>query len=300
MREVVDVTDWSVVVVEADGSTPNVWVRDPATKLRWLFKPATDSKTRLQVRDWVEVVVAAIAGRLSVPAAEVVLATRNGARGSLTRHLVDDEHSGRQLQPGSVLLATLYEDFVGFDEDDVRANVPGHSLVNIASALEAVGPPPGGVDGDSAFNHFAGYLVLDALVANTDRHARNWGLLGQTLAGAQLAPSFDHGSSLGFQLDDSQRQTKMAAGLEHYARRGQARCFDTATDLTLVELAADALSMARPECRARWSTTLASLTADEVRELTADVPGLSEVARTFVVRLVEINLGRLQDACRDA
>ena len=47
---------------------------------------------------------------------------------------------------------------------------------------------------------FAGYLVLDAVIGNTDRHHENWGLLlRRTETGwkGQVAPSFDHASSLG-------------------------------------------------------------------------------------------------------
>ena len=46
----------------------------------------------------------------------------------------------------------------------------------------------------------AGYLVLDALILNTDRHHENWGVLRTTnrdqTVSYQIAPSFDHASSL--------------------------------------------------------------------------------------------------------
>lgn len=207
--------------------------------------------TRRQERDWAEVVVARIARLLSVPVADVTLARRDGTRGSLTRHLIDDEHSGRQLQPGSVLLAKYLPRYVGYDENDTTANVPGHSLLNIRFVLaqESLRPPPGGTTGLSAFGHFADYLVLDALLANTDRHARNWGLLGTTMGDAQLAPSYDHGSSLGFQLDDEQRERCLRDGVHQWANRGRARCFDTQPGLTL----GGARCRGTATCRCRFS-----------------------------------------------
>ncbi len=66
----------------------------------------------------------------------------------------------------------------------------------------------------------ASYLVLDALIGNTDRHHENWGFLGQVLVnidevseaarlvkqgGYDIAPSFDHASSLGRELPDEKR-----------------------------------------------------------------------------------------------
>lgn len=64
-----------------------------------------------------------------------------------------------------------------------RNRIPGYTPEAVLGALDGldVGPPPGSSSGVSASGMFAGYLVLDALVANMDRHDENWGLL--------LAPS---------------------------------------------------------------------------------------------------------------
>ena len=54
---------------------------------------------------------------------------------------------------------------------------------------------------------FLGYLMLDALIGNTDRHHENWGVLRSegSPRRAVLAPSFDHASSLGRNLADEER-----------------------------------------------------------------------------------------------
>lgn len=50
--------------------------------------------------------------------------------------------------------------------------------------LGDVAPPPR-TSGFTAFGVFAGYLVLDALVGNTDRHPGNWALLESGHDGAR-------------------------------------------------------------------------------------------------------------------
>ena len=74
-------------------------------------------------------------------------------------------------------------------------------------------PTPPDPDIQTAPDVFVGYLMLDSLIANTDRHHANWGILlkanreGQRQA--ELAPTFDHASSLGRELTDASRQEKL-------------------------------------------------------------------------------------------
>ena len=59
-----------------------------------------------------------------------------------------------------------------------------------------------------AKSRIAEYLVLDAVIGNTDRHHENWGILRQRRGNVWygfVAPSFDHASSLGRELLDSRR-----------------------------------------------------------------------------------------------
>lgn len=55
----------------------------------------------------------------------------------------------------------------------------GHTLTNIQRALRDLNPPPDQEELKhlAAYDVFCGYLVLDALVANRDRHDHNWAVL---------------------------------------------------------------------------------------------------------------------------
>ena len=71
----------------------------------------------------------------------------------------------------------------------------------------------------------AEYLVLDALIGNTDRHHENWGMLrkrrGERWTGF-IAPSFDHASSLGRELLDVRRDRLLEENrVNKYAERGR-------------------------------------------------------------------------------
>ena len=59
------------------------------------------------------------------------------------------------------------------------------------------------------FDMFVGYLMLDALIGNTDRHHENWGIMTGRGRPQVLAPTYDHASSLGRELSDQKRQARM-------------------------------------------------------------------------------------------
>lgn len=143
-----DVSSWPMVHIESEGSDAKEWLGDPDGG-RWLCKPAVTPRNGiLQGEDWSEWLAASIAADLGVPAA-------------LSRSLREE---GDELQSGAVLLQGV----PGFIPRS-RTRI-GHNLENIRIALHDVDPPrdwagPSGTG--AAFGVFCGYLVLDALIANT-------------------------------------------------------------------------------------------------------------------------------------
>jgi len=208
-----DVGKWVVTSVEQSGSTKNTWLEEPGTTNHWLHKDTVIPANGVeQGEDWSEVVSTQVAIAFGLPCAQTRLCSREGRRGSISLNIRPDDHS---LNEGTVALdrcegVTTYfrhtEGRPGADPNRRGVERPGHSLANIRVALTGVLPPPGfsGPDEMEAFEVFAGYMVLDALIANRDRHEQNWAVLTPQLASVpeRLAPTYDHASSLGFNLQD--------------------------------------------------------------------------------------------------
>lgn len=98
-------------------------------------------------------------------------------------------------------------------ERDKRFGQSAHTLSNIFRALEFAFRSEAAAA--TAKRQFAGYLVLDALIGNSDRHHENWGLLVRTTESGikdRLAPTFDHASSLGRELRDAKREGRLREG----------------------------------------------------------------------------------------
>ena len=197
------------------------------------------------------------------------------------------------------------EDEPGIDPRRPDVKRPGHSLGNIKDALTDVIAPPAfeGPAGSAGYDVFAGYMLLDALIANRDRHEQNWAVLAPQLLteSVSLAPSYDHASSLGYNLLDPRRELLVSEPwrLEGWASKGTAYRFEhTGAPPTLVEHAISALALASAEGADWWRERLATCDLDEVTYdlRSGSIAEMSEPAVTFAVELLDLNLRRLRDA----
>lgn len=185
---VLDVSDWAVAELEPGGTDEKVWLRVPGGDTKALFKPNRSRAGLEQGEDWPEKLASEVATLLGLPAAGIDLAERNGGRGCLSYDIVPRYY---ELQPGAVLLDELLD----FQHDPRDRAARGHTLTNIRQVLSGYGPPPGfsGPAELDAFAVFAGYLLLDALISNRDRHWRElgdaaWPVHGGSVPGSVLRP----------------------------------------------------------------------------------------------------------------
>lgn len=151
---------------------------------------------------------------------------------------------------------------------------------------------------------FAGYLLLDAWVANRDRHDNNWAVLRPITRSGDpllLCGSYDHGNSLGFNVADEARSRLLAerGGVAQWCGRGYADRFEQPGEgrLTLVDLGRQALAMCPAAAGEHWLRQLDHVDTDMVRDTLARVPRMSDAARSFAYRILEANRRRILDAC---
>ncbi|KMM46587.1 hypothetical protein CWIS_04485 [Cellulomonas sp. A375-1] len=263
-----------------------------------------------QGEDWSEKAASHLAEHLSVPCATVELALRDGVEGSISRDLGSTSF---QVQSGALYLVDRqvpgFEPARELEHDKSRRKQrPGHSLLNIRTALQDALPPPGCALPAvfSAFDVFVGYLILDAWIGNQDRHDENWSVLVPAIGDdpVRLCSSYDQAGGLGFNLLDEKRKRRLALGGEHgivaYAERGSAWRFENTSTQpvrTLVELAIDGIEMASADARAYWTEAVSSLEAVDPEPLFARISAMSDPARTFACELLKINGRRLRDEC---
>ena len=189
---VIEIDPQWVLEPEVLGTKEKFWYRQPNKARRWLFKYPQPNTGQ----HWAEKIAAEIADVMQIRHANVELAEFNGERGSVTQSFI---RPGTELWHGNQILAGK---LFGYDSE-ARFRHPEHTLEHIFQALDATFESEAGRR--TAKTRIAEYLVLDAVIGNTDRHHENWGILHvQTPKGwrGAIAPTFDHASSLGRELLD--------------------------------------------------------------------------------------------------
>lgn len=254
--------------------------------------------------DWSEKVAAELAVALGIPAARVDLAVHDGTYGVVSQTFLRD---GEQLFHGNELLLDVRPDYPQHD----RYHVGQHTVAAVFEALDSAGAaasmtPLGGVPDFGAADQFVGYLMLDALVANTDRHHENWAVV-QRGAHRYLAPSYDHASSLGRNEREARIEVRLSGRdprvtVERYVEKGRSAFFSEPTarkpDSTLEAFRRAA--RLRPAAGRAWAERLSTLSEATVTTLLAQVPAqrISQLHRAFAGRIIEANRARVLEAAR--
>jgi hypothetical protein len=190
-----------------------------------------------------------------------------------------------------------------------KYKVRGHTVPAVWKALELLQLPPtsylvgmpGGIE--SAFDVFCGYVLLDAWVANQDRHHENWAAL--LCDGVlRLAPTFDHGASLVRNLTDEERKERLSTRdrgrqIAAFARRARSAFYADASEtrpMNTIEVWRS-FSQKAPQAGNIWLERLSELSEASVAEVLGQIAPqrMSQIARDFSLRLLMENRQRLLD-----
>lgn len=278
-------------VIEQLGSKPKFWFRLQNDEQPWLFKFTRENTGE----DWSEKIASEVAVLLGLPAAQVELAEFLEKRGCASRSFVRTKQ-GFDLIHGSEVLAGRV---LGYEQEK-RWRQSDHCIKNIVAAVENTFRPRQRI---AQLRTLAGFIVLDAIICNTDRHHDNWALLRGPSEGGKavhaIAPSFDHASSLGRELRDDRRRLLLAhKQVESYALRGHGGIYWQDTDARGENPLMLALkgAAAYPKYFRPWLMRVRELRVMDFNDIVARIPvtWMSADAKRFCLELMSLTLERLK------
>ena len=279
---------------EEMGSKDKFWYLHPKVEEGyWLFKyPRFNTGEH-----WAEKIAAEVANLLEIQHARVELAVFEENKGSVTKSFAQED---QELIHGNQILAIAVH---GYDRRR-RFHQSSHTLANIWQVMDRIFVES--EDAEQAKLCLAEYVILDALIGNTDRHHENWGILRERKNDhweGFVAPSFDHASSLGRELQDTRRARILAEDrIGDYVEKGRGAIYwleddrRGASPLELVRRAThEYLELFHPAL-----TKLKKLDEIPVNNLVNRVPSnwMSPPAKKFAIALMSYTLEQLQELTR--
>lgn len=301
MFPVIRIRSSQAEAVEYLGTKAKFWYRDGQQKM--LFK----AEERGTGEDWAEKVACELATLLGLPHVHYEMA-----------YDLDQERPGvvcasctprpLALAHGNQLLLALDPDYPAGEEHRYRSRAHTVDAVfGVVCLLDMPSPDwcedlPAQIG--STAGVFAGYLLLDAWIANQDRHHENWGAIwdGERLA---LAPSFDHGAALARNLSDEERQERLTSRdrnrqIPHFAQRARSALYaDPTSARPLTTWAAWRAFAVRVPVEAEvWRQRLARVQPAEVVGILERIhpDRMSAVCRRFTLDLLIENQRRLMES----
>jgi hypothetical protein len=277
--------EWIIKSDSVGGTIAKNWYLHPELG-RCLFKQAKSKVFETNV-DWTEKVVYELGKLMNLPVARYELAT-----GFLdgNNSQIDGIVSPSYLQPN-------HEEISGRElvERLNIANSP-YTIERTLTALDAVNAiPPSSwnrIDGiDTAAKLYVGYAALDTLIANTDRHERNWGVTSLDNR-TELIPSYDHGYSLGIHLDERTKSTlspaRFAVETPSDYRESDSGLLLEASDRVLCRDVFENAAKSHPASAKIWQQQLANISPTAIKAIFDRLPSdrVSPISAQFAQDLI--------------
>jgi hypothetical protein len=302
MFQIVQVPEEAAEFSEQMGTKFKFWYQNDELELT-LFKEGRPGTGE----NWAEVLAGELAPLLGIPHATYQLAEWRNRPGVITRNFVPE---GARLIHGNELVGGKVT--VGNDNTQVRyyeqrSHVASRVFQFLKLNEDFISSPDDFLSFDgvaTALSVFIGYLMFDVWISNQDRHAENWGVV-RTKDKVYLAPSYDHGSSLGRQHTDERRQAMLTtkdrgSSISTYVSKARSAMYpnsppDVKTKsylgLDLLELACKLDIVA---ARA-WRSRLAQISSNSIRHIIDEVPDqyMSKIAKDFTATLLSVNKDRI-------
>lgn len=275
---------------EEMGTRKKFWYSKPDNETNWLFKyPRPNTGEH-----WAEKIAAEVAAVIGTTHAKVELAQFKGERGSVTESFALGDGT---LYHGNQMLEVTIEGY----KLQRKFHQSSHTLANIWKVMDSVFVKS--EDAQEGKLIIAEYLVLDALIGNTDRHHENWGVLRWWVDDSWrgfVAPSYDHASSLGRELLDARRNMLLTENrVGDYAEKGRSAIYWSEDErygpspLELVRRAAPIY----PDLFRPAILKLARIDEEVFRQIVDRIPSdwMTSSARRFAVALMRYNYEKLRE-----
>ncbi|MEZ2577975.1 HipA domain-containing protein [Buttiauxella ferragutiae] len=297
---IIDISEFEIEEFEQLGTKSKFWYEDNNGD-SYLFKSIkTQNKAMEDVfrygEDWAEKIASELAELLGIPHAKYELATYNGMDGVISPNFILGK--GERLSTGNELIERM-------NATSSTENDSIQRITRVFTIMERIikRKPIGFKELDkikTASDFFVGYLMLDSLISNQDRHVENWGMIETDKATTHLAPSFDHAASLGRNESDEKRRIRLdtndiGRSVETYVLKAKSHFYNTSNSRLKILQAFENSARINPSAAMAWLERLSDLEDSMIYQVISRVPEerMSFTAKQFAYEIIRCNKNNL-------
>lgn len=293
---IVDISDIDQDNIEYLGTKDKFWyIKDDEHYLFKSIRVTKEGHQHLRIgEDCSEKIACEIANLLDIPHVQYELAIYKDLRGVISKNFIS-QNRGESLVSGNELLEKFR---VQESADLVHQTIPRVYVV----MRFLISKKPLGFNElpniKSAGEFFVGYLMLDALISNQDRHNENWGMIQRVNGDRHLALTFDHGASLGKNIGDSEKNDRLytkdqGRSVNAYTKRARSWFYlkqDKSTRLKVIE-AFQEFGKLYPRAYNAWISKLIEIDNDQFEKIIDKIPDqlMSDVSKKFALEMIKCN-----------
>lgn len=284
------------------GTKPKFWYRDDKGR-HILFK----AEERGTGEHWAEKLACELCRLIGLPHVHYELADEFDGSAYIQPGVICENFAAPPLSLvlGSQLLLATDPDYPA--DERRRYKVSQHTVEAVSTVVEGLALPPEQwrtnlpSEVSSSLGVFIGYLMLDAWIANQDRHHENWAAVRE---GNQLwlAPTFDHGASMARNESDALRKERMTTKdrnrqIPAYAAKARSAIYmERGDEKSLLTIEAFQKFAELNELAATaWLDRLSGVDRSGIKAIIDEVPPkcMSRIAKQFTLELLIENQNRL-------
>lgn len=300
MYQILEVPVGAAELTEQMGTKYKFWYQDSNYGL-CLFKEGRPGTGE----NWAEKIACELASLINIPHAHYEFAQFQNKCGVVTPSLVVPP--ARLIHGNEILARFVTGNSNNISLDPLLLNPykrRDHTIGRVISYFQSskdIKPPIAFICDSSisdAMDVFFGYLMFDVWIGNQDRHDQNWAVLKSRDSQFSLAPSYDHGSSMGRQETDRNREIKLTTkdlgqNIEKYCASAKSALYVNSSankSMSSNEVLAFICTF-RPMVMRAWKDRLASVSKNDVISIINKVSGslMTEISKEFTSSLLEIN-----------
>ena len=219
---------------------------------------------------------------------------------------------GGNLIHANELLSKVFESYPEEDAFGLREYKLNRSFALLKRLDAFTSPPVGfastfGVVTDSVVEIFLSYLMFDCLIGNQDRHDENWGVVAymneDNSFSMNLAPTYDHASSLACRLTNTEREKRLGTkdhgyGVSTFATKARTPFYDSDGEkrFRTLECLKQAILISKSAKFAdKCIDKVCSISKDNLIKIFNEFPDqyISDLEINFSIKIIEENQNRI-------